>query len=142
MKIQDIFPAVKRYWDSDAGLAVVVPGGLWWGKPKQTAAFPYCSLLGKEEDPEFTSGTVGIQRMQFDFTVYSMAAVTDAAEIQRRLGILMSRNNRIYIQIQIPSVRLLDLVPVPSELDTEGTTDAQEVIVARASYRMMLQVEF
>lgn len=140
MKLAEIFPGLKTYWDSDPGLTAVVPGGLWFDKADQDATAPYAVISGVEEQPELFSGTAGIQWFGFTVGVWSLAGATDARDIQRRIDLLFRRANRTYILIADATV--LDLQPSPSEYKQEGRKDAKEVMVASPSYRMLLQLEF
>lgn len=142
MKLAEIFPALKTYWDSDPGLTATVPGGLWFDKADQDATAPYAVITGTEEAPELFSGTTGIQWFGFTVGVWSSAGATDARDIQRRIALLFKRDNRTLILVPHPDAKVLDLQPSPSEYKQEGRKGANEVIAAMASYRMLLQLEF
>lgn len=145
MKVHKVAEAIKLYWDSDAGLTGAVTGGLWWKQPDQDAGASgaaYAVMDITEEDPNFTSGDAGWQTFNVDIVVRSSGGATAAGAIQERIDLLFNRDAKDTIQV-IGATRVMDLWPRPHKLDRDQQMrDAKDMIVATASFGLMLQLDF
>ena len=141
MTLDDVFRAVKALWDLDPGLTATVPGGLWWEKPDQDAAYPQATMMAVEQPPEFTSGSAAIQQVDLDIMVRSNVGAVDSGGIQKRIRTLLGRDSRD--DLQIPEVtKVLDVWPRTSAIKPDQLgKDARDVIVATASFGVLLQIE-
>jgi hypothetical protein len=142
MTLDDVFKGVKSYWDGDAGLTATVPGGLWWEKPDQDAAYPQAVMMAVEQSPEFTSGDAGIQQVDIDIVVRSIGGAVDGGGIQKRIRSLFARDSRDDLLIA-GITKVLDVWPRPQAVKLDPVMkDAKDVVVATAAFSLLLQLDF
>lgn len=134
--------AVGSQWDSDAALASLVPGGLWWEEPQAVALFPYARLFVEEKSVEFFSGETGLQTWAITLGVYSKEALTDSGAIQKKIDTLFRRERRSEIVFDAAGVYVLDLRPTTDGASKHGFDDAKNVVAAEKMFDLVLQVNF
>jgi hypothetical protein len=134
----EILRAFKRRWDASP-LARLVPGGLWYGRVPDSAASPYARITLQSERPQWTSGRDYTQEVNVTISVWNLpgAGLDAFSEIVEALSSTYDYQERFFPLSG--GRRCLWLEPQTSEIQQDGSQDAQPVLVASGSWRVLLQ---
>jgi hypothetical protein len=134
--LADVYAAVKALWARTAA-ASLVPGGLWEGRPEQTAVPPYAVAMIAERDPQWTSGGVYVAGFELTITVYAATGVAATKPIQTPLTALLSRGSA---SLTVPGATTLDARAVPGAVTKDAAKkDASDVTVAAQKWELLFQ---
>src|SRR3990167_4241619 len=139
----DVLAAVKRFWDADAALIALVPGGLHFGRVSDThdaspIKAPYAVAKITEGEAQWNSSLAYVQPWTIELRVWSEAGPEDAGKIHRALDVVFDRDR--YDEMFLDSGRVLDLRALPGELsEDDARKDAKDQMILARHWEVLVQ---
>ena len=137
--IADVLAGIKRFWDADPDLRRLVPGGLWFERPTESAATPYAVGKVVEADPARNSSSNYVQAFNFDLRVWSEAGPTDSGTIQRLVDLVFHQDR--FDQLRIDrAIKVLDLRLLPGALEADtARKESRDVMLLSRRWEILIQ---